>query len=67
MTPHIALYRIILSILFLSYTAIHINNIPSPVGDAHTFQLVSPPNTPHASSMSYPADYDGDDPPINIC
>jgi hypothetical protein len=63
MTPHTAPYHIILSILFLSYTAMHINTIPSPVVYAHTFQLASPPNTPHLSSMSYPADYNGDDPP----
>jgi hypothetical protein len=55
-------YRIILSILFLSYTSIHINTIPSSA-HGHTFQLASPPNTLHLSSMSYPADYDGDDPP----
>jgi hypothetical protein len=66
MTPHTAPYCIILSILFLSYRAIHINIIPSPVANAHTFQLTSPPNTPHLSSMSYPADYDGDDPPPHI-
>jgi hypothetical protein len=61
--PHPILHRTVLSILFLFYTAIHINNIPIPVVHAHTFQLASPPNTPNLSSMSYPADYDGDDPP----
>jgi hypothetical protein len=49
MAPHTTPYCIILSILFLSYTAIHINNIPSPV-HAHTFQLASPP--PKTSQLS---------------
>jgi hypothetical protein len=75
--PHTAPYSTILYILYLSYTAIHINTIPSPVIHAHSwintvpipvihahnFQLASPSNTPNLSSMSYPADYDGDDPP----
>jgi hypothetical protein len=77
MTFQTAPYRTILYIQYISYTAIHINTIPSPVTHAHswintvpspvihdhTFQLASPPNTLHLSSMSYPADYDGDDPP----
>jgi hypothetical protein len=41
----------------------HINIIPSPVIHVHTFQLASPPNTPHLCSMSYPAGYNGDAPP----
>jgi hypothetical protein len=66
MAPHTRPYRIILSILFISYTVIRINNTPSSV-HAHTFQLSRPSNTPHLSSMSYPADY-GDDPlPSFIC
>jgi hypothetical protein len=38
----------------------------SPV-HAHTFQLSSPPNTSHLSSMSYPADYGDNPPPPLIC
>jgi hypothetical protein len=61
MAPHTTPYRIIISIIYLYYIAIHINSIPSPV-HAQTFQLASPHNTPHVSIMTYPADY-GDDPP----
>jgi hypothetical protein len=63
MAPHTTPYRLIISILFLSYTAIHINTISSPVVHAHTFQLARPLNTLHLSIMSYPADY-GDAPPF---
>jgi hypothetical protein len=64
MTPHTAPCRTVLYILFISYTSIHINTIPSQVVHAHTFQLASPHNTPQLSSMSYPAAYDGDAPPF---
>jgi hypothetical protein len=62
MTPDTAPYHIIISSIYLSYTVIYINNIPSPVYD-HTFQLASAPYTSHLSSMTYPAVYGGDPPP----
>jgi hypothetical protein len=62
MIPHTIPYRIILSIIFLSYTAIHVNNIRIPV-HSHTLQLASPPNASHLSSMTYPTVYRDDPPP----
>jgi hypothetical protein len=34
-----------------------INTVTSPVIHNHTFELASPPNTPHLSNMNYPDVY----------